>query len=215
MERRHGTRRLIESHGRMTWPGRGVYFFFEAGETRSNGDATPRVVRVGTHALTASSTTSLWKRLSQRRGPHSNGVGNHRGSIFRLLIGDALMKRFPQSACSTWGQGASAPADVRAGERQLETLVSDHIGGMPFLCLGVEDEPGPDSLRGFIERNAIGLLSNCHRKQLDPPSSGWLGRLSSRERVRASGLWNSNHVDEQYDPKFLDVMEDLTQKTND
>jgi hypothetical protein len=83
---------------------------------------------------------------------------------------------------------------------------------MPFFCLGIEDEPGPDSLRGFIERNTIGLPSNCNRDQIDPPSSGWLGRLSSRERVRGSGLWNNDHANEQYDPKFLDVMEDLTRK---
>jgi hypothetical protein len=133
-------------------------------------------------------------------------------SIGEIAKRERLTGRY---VCPTWGQGASAPADVRAGERQLETVVSAYIGSMPFLCLGVEDDPGPDSLRGFIERNAIGLLSNYHRSQLDPPSSSWLGRSSSRERVRASGLWNSNHVDEQYDSKFLDAMEHLTQKTND
>jgi hypothetical protein len=213
IELRHrGTRQLIESHGRMSWPGRGVYFFFEAGETRSDDDAKSRVVRVGTHALKPSSATSLWRRLSRHKGTHSNGGGNHRGSIFRLLIGDAMMRRSPENVCPTWGQGASAPADVRASEQQLERLVSAYIGSMPFLCLSVEDEPGPDSLRGFIERNAIGLLSNYHRIHLDPTSSGWLGRLSSREQVRASGLWNNHHVDKQHDPKFLDVMEHLMRK---
>ena len=33
-----------------------------------------------------------------------------------------------------------------------------------------------------------------------------LGARSDRERVRASGLWNNNHVDEGYDPAFLDEM---------
>lgn len=212
IERCHGTLRLIDSHGRMIWPRRGVYFFFEADETRSNSSAVPRVVRVGTHALKASSNASLWNRLSQHKGTSSKGGGNHRGSIFRLLIGDAFMKRSPEIACPTWGRGASAPADVREGEQHLERLVSAYIGGMPFLCLGIEDEPGPDSLRGFIERNAIGLLSNYNRDQIDPPSSGWLGRLSSRERVRGSGLWNNDHTNEQYDPKFLDLMDDLTRK---
>src|ERR1700722_17641900 len=37
IERCHGTLRLIDSHGRMIWPRRGVYFFFEADETRSKG----------------------------------------------------------------------------------------------------------------------------------------------------------------------------------
>src|SRR5260370_408865 len=84
IEGRNGTLRLIDSHGRMIWPRRGVYFFFEAGETRSNSGAEPRVVRVGTHALKARAATSLWSRLSQHKGTRSHGGGNHRGSIFRL-----------------------------------------------------------------------------------------------------------------------------------
>ena len=80
---------------------------------------------------------------------------------------------------------------------------------MPFLWLAVDDEPGPESARGFIERNAIALLSNFGRNLLDPPSASWLGQVCDRERVRRSGLWNSNHVDETHDPRFLDVMAKL------
>lgn len=47
-----GARRLADCSGRMNWPRRGVYFFFEDGEMRSDTGAGPRVVRVGTHALT-------------------------------------------------------------------------------------------------------------------------------------------------------------------
>jgi hypothetical protein len=43
----------------MAWPERGVYFFFEQGETRSKSHIAERVVRVGTHALTTSSQTTL------------------------------------------------------------------------------------------------------------------------------------------------------------
>jgi hypothetical protein len=35
----------------MSWPRRGVYFFFENGEMRSETGTGPRVVRVGTHAM--------------------------------------------------------------------------------------------------------------------------------------------------------------------
>ena len=76
---------------------------------------------------------------------------------------------------------------------------------MPFLWLGVEDEPGPASQRGLIERNAIALLSGYREPAPDPPSTDWLGHLSDRERVRGSGLWNNNHVDEDYDSSFLEV----------
>ena len=49
-ERLGGIRRLGECHGRMGWPRRGVYFYFEPGEFREDG-RTSRVVRMGTHAL--------------------------------------------------------------------------------------------------------------------------------------------------------------------
>ena len=83
--------------------------------------------------------------------------------------------------------------------------VSRYIGDMPFLWLGVDDEPGPVSQRGLIERNAIALLSGYGEPGLDAASTNWLGHLSDRERVRSSGLWNNNHVDEGYDSSFLDV----------
>ncbi len=88
-------------------------------------------------------------------------------------------------------------------------MVCATIGDMPFLWLAVEDEPGPDSLRGYIERNAIALLSNYKRQSVDPPSPGWLGHYSDREKVRQSGIWNSNHVDDAYAPAFLDSMAQL------
>lgn len=139
-----GKRRLSECNGRMDWPERGIYLFFEEGETRTESGNGLRVVRVGTHALSPTSKTSLWNRLSQHKGP-SHGAGNHRGSIFRLLIGDALARCSPETACPTWGQGSSAGIDVRIRERALEKHVSSYIGQMPFLWLAVTDESGPDS----------------------------------------------------------------------
>jgi hypothetical protein len=48
-----GKRLLSDCTGRMKWPGRGVYFFFEPGEVRTDSGEGPRVVRVGTHATAA------------------------------------------------------------------------------------------------------------------------------------------------------------------
>lgn len=84
---------LKDCHGRMPWPSRGVFFFFEKGEARSTSGSGPRVVRVGTHALTSESQRSLWDRLRQHRGTANTGGGNHRSSVFRLLVGDALIRR--------------------------------------------------------------------------------------------------------------------------
>lgn len=83
---------------------------------------------------------------------------------------------------------------------------------MPFVWLRIADEPGPASLRGYVERNAIALLSNYKKPPLDPSSDSWLGHHCDRERVRESGLWNSNHVEETYDSRFLDIMDDLIAK---
>ncbi len=207
-----GMRRLSDCSGRMPWPQRGVYFFFEPGEVRTGSGTGRRVVRIGTHALTIGAGTTLWGRLSQHRGPKRSGGGNHRGSIFRLLVGTALMER-DGFDCPTWdNRRNTASHDVRESEKTLERAVSKVIGDMSLLWVAVEDEPGPDSLRGYIERNAIALLSNYGKQSIDPPSRSWLGRHCNRERVRTSGLWNSNHVDEGYDPPFLDTFATLVKQ---
>jgi hypothetical protein len=146
-------------NGRMAWPRRGVYFFREPGEFRSDTGGGPRVIRVGTHALNAGSGTKLWGRLSQHRGQARSSGGNHRGSIFRLLVGAALIER-DGGAFPNWGQRGSAPRDIRNPEQPLERAVSAVIGAMPFLWLDIGDEPGPESMRGYTERNSIALLSN-------------------------------------------------------
>lgn len=203
-----GARCLKDCSGRLDWPLRGVYFFREPGELRSGSGRVPRIVRVGTHALKAGSRTRLWNRLSQHKGTQASGRGNHRGSIFRLLVGSAIMQR-DRLDYPTWGSGSSAPREIRESEGPLESLVSLNIGEMPFLWLGIEDAPGRDSLRGYIERHSIALLSSFGRHPIDPPSREWLGHHSNRERVRASGLWNQNHVDEAYDPEFLGALSRL------
>ena len=203
-----GTRRLSNCDGRMSWPLRGVYFFGEPGEDRSDTSPGGRIVRVGTHGLTAGSGTKLWSRLSQHRGRARSGGGNHRGSIFRLLVGTALIERDDQEF-PTWGNGNRASRETGQAEESLERAVSRAIGAMPFLWLAVGDGPGPDSLRGYIERNSIALLSNYGKESLDPPSPGWLGHFCNRALVRESGLWNQRHVNEGYDRTFLDTLECL------
>ena len=211
-----GMRRLSECNGRMDWPRRGVYFFFDAGEPRSGSGEGPRVVRIGTHAITAGSRSTLWRRLSSHRGV-AGGGGNHRGSIFRLLVGAALARQGVAALPASWGVEADAGVaarrlgidrpEVRIAEADLELRVSRYVGGMPFLWLEIGDEPGPSSERGVVERNAIALLSGSREPAADPASSAWLGAFSDREPVRRSGLWNNRHVDERYSPSFLDVVE--------
>ncbi len=208
-----GARKLADCAGRLAWPKRGVYFFRESDQHRTETGAGPRIVRVGTHALKTASTTELWTRLSQHKGQQSTGGGNHRASIFRLLVGAALIRRDGLD-CPTWGIGNTASRDVRDKERPLEREVSKLIGNMPFLWLSIEDDAGPQSLRGYIERNSIALLSNYDKSALDLPSQTWLGHYSRSERVRKSGLWNQNHVGELYAPMFLKELGQLIAATD-
>ena len=222
-----GRRCLAECDGEMDWPERGVYFFFEPGECRKHSGEDDRVVRVGTHALKIGAVSTLWKRLGQHRGRAGTGVGSHRASVFRGLVGRALTARGDCELPPTWRSANEDPrtkngmtsavarrfgltrAEVLASEADLEGRVSDYIGPMPFLWLAVPDDPGPESARGRVERGAIGLLSHYSAPAEDPPSAHWLGHHSDRERIRESGLWNSQHVDKPYDPAFLDEMERL------
>ena len=91
----------------------------------------------------------------------------------------------------------------------MEQRVSAVIGAMSVVWLSVPDAPGPESARGRIERGAIALLSNAVTPAADQASANWLGAHSGRPAVRSSGLWNNNHVEETYDPAFLDEMEAL------
>lgn len=155
-----GPRLLADCDGRLEWPQRGVYFFMEDGELRSDSGNGNRIVRVGTHALKSGSGTTLWKRLSQHRGQSRSGGGNHRGSIFRLIVGTALIER-DGFTCETWdNRSSSAPRNIRLAEQDMERKVSETIGAMRFLWLPMEDEAGPESVRGIVERNSIALLSN-------------------------------------------------------
>lgn len=202
-----GKQRLRDCTGYMDWPDRGVYFFFAADERRATSDQL-RLTRVGTHAVSTGSGTSIWNRLRTHRGPTSGTYedgGNHRGSVFRKRVGEAMIERHDlHDEYPHWGEGSSADRDRRLAELELERQVSDYIRNLPFLWIRVEDEPGPKSDRAYIERNAIALVSNYQKEPLDSRMSDWLGNSSPSEKIRQSGLWNVNHVEEEYDPEFLD-----------
>ena len=218
-----GTPTLANCHGRMNWPTRGVYFFFEPSEMRTRSGEGLRIVRVGTHALKTGTRRTLWNRLSEHRGPASRLGGDHRVSIFRELLGPALSCQRNTLSPKSWGvaksRGAAARQlnmsrpDVKRVEADLEACVSRYIRAMPFVVLNIGDVPGPDSKRGLIERSALALLSGSLEPAIDPPSKDWLGRQSDRECVRHSGLWNNDHVCKTCRLSFLDVMDEMIDAT--
>jgi hypothetical protein len=205
-------RQLASKH---SLPNRGVYFFREPGEMFEPSGAA-RIVRVGTHAVSAGSKSTLHSRLKAHKGSQS-GSGNHRGSIFRLHVGHALLVK-ENHQILTWGSGSTAPQGLRANpaaqleEALWEKRVSDIIGAMTVLWVDIPDEPSSESQRATIERNSIALLSN----RLCPVAAAndqWLGRFNPREAIRASRLWNLKHIDESHDRAFLDLLEQAVDRT--
>lgn len=197
-----GPIRLSETDGYLDWPDRGVYFVFEPGEYRDS-EERKRVVRVGTHAVSSGSGATLWNRLRTHRGTEA-GSGNHRSSIFRLHLGEALMERDGFSV-PTWAN-ETVPDQIPTAEANLEETVTERLGEMEVICVEIDDEPGPDSDRAYVEQQAIALLSG-YQEPADKPGDDWLGHHSTRESIRKSGLWNVDHVEEEYDPQFIDVFE--------
>lgn len=217
-----GKQELGSCDGYMDWPERGVYFFFSPGETREDSDQL-RVTRIGTHAVSEGSSTTLWDRLKQHYGTgsrsknHPHG-GNHRGSVYRKRVGEVMIHRdgvqedYP-SWDDRWSNISRDRDEVRDEEYPLEKDVSQFIRSQPFLWIRVGDEPSKNSERSKIEQNAIALLSNYQKEAIDPRSSEWLGNHSPKEEIRESGLWNVNHVDEDYTSDFLDLLEKKVMQT--
>jgi len=108
----------------------------------------------------------------------------------------------------SWGMGSFVGKAIRVAEVAHQQRVSAYIGAMPVLWIEVPDEPGPDSARAYVERNAIGLISN-QLTPVDEPSADWLGLHSPYDVIRRSGLWNLDHVERRHESGFLDVLESL------
>jgi hypothetical protein len=92
--------------------------------------------------------------------------------------------------------------------------VSDYLRQLPFLWIDVPDEPGPGSDQAYLERTAIALVSNDGNDPIDPRSNSWLGNDSPSQSIRESGLWNVNHVDDSYNPAFLDQLARAIEETD-
>ncbi len=191
------------------FPTQGVYFFFEDGEFRTY-NKTPRIVRVGTHAARANSCATLYSRLLQHKG-NKKGGGNHWGSVFRKLVGSAIIRKNGLHEIYPYWLDKSKKRDnnVKYSEKQLEVLVSSYLATLKFISLEVSGPSHKGNDRDIIETNSIALLSNYNRPVIDAPSHNWIGLFStSRDnKVIRSGLWNDKCVEKDCDSSFLEKFE--------
>jgi len=124
-----------------------------------------------------------------------------------MVSGENLIERGDCPPCPSWGVKGDinkasemlrvGKAALAAAEAPVEAAVSAYLGRLPSLWLLIDDEPGPGSLRGPIERNAIALTSGLQEPVIDQPSPSWLGLFRAGTRFgalacRTNGLWTRN-----------------------
>lgn len=188
-------------------PARGVYVFVDRKEKNFEG-SLGRIVRIGTHAISEGSKSQLRTRLRSHLG-QVDGSGNHRGSIFRLHVGRAMLKRdhnLPR--LTTWGVGQDAPKKTRRFELEHERRVSDYLNKLEVVILPVSDEASKHSMRAVIETQLIALLSDA-LQPIDRPSKRWLGTSSPSTAIACSGLWNLRDVGVRYEPDSAGSVSEL------
>jgi len=192
-------------------PKQGVYFFFDDNEPTKFSTDVPRLVRVGTHGVSAGSVATLRNRLRTHLGTRA-GAGNHRASVFRLHVGRAIIERDGlHEVYPNWGKGQSASKDITEVEAPLESKVSEYIGSLRVLYIPVLDTAGTGSMRATIERQFIAMFTEGHCP-IEESSARWLGRFSDKCSIKESGLWNVRDVGTEYDLRFVPLLDGLLKR---
>lgn len=179
-------------------PQTGIYFFYERGELCSHTQK-PRVVRMGIHGERA----TLRERLRQHYSL------NREGSVFRKHLGSSLLKKkgFPDDQITEWRKGRKSPrwSAFKDTENEVSRLLRSSFF---FRVVTVDDVEE----RGILEEKVIASLAACSQCK---PSEGWLGRFAWSEKIRRSGLWNSNYVDSEnrMDASDLERLNQLVRQT--
>lgn len=188
-------------------PAQGVYFFFDPAEPTRFSTRHPRLVRIGTHGVSEGSKATLRDRLRAHLGT-ADGYGNHRSSVFRLHVGEALIrrdnlrKRYPE-----WGRGQTSSAETRDTERSLERKVSDIIGNLLVRVVAIADRSTKASARSVVERLAIALFTE-NFQPVEAASSHWLGLSSQHDIIAQTGLWNLRDAGTRSDFRIIKMIDE-------
>ena len=164
-------------------PTNGLYFMFETGETAHAGE---RIVRIGSHTGIGNLAARLREHITL----------NKDRSIFRKNIGRALLSKDHDPFLEVWNLDLTKRMDRqrhrhlvdRAKQARIERAVSDYIRyHVSFSVIPARSE---DIALG-LERLCIATVSLCGSCRA---SSSWLGNFSPKPKIRASGLWQEQHL---------------------
>ncbi|MHB1356091.1 MAG: hypothetical protein ACYCZF_08975 [Anaerolineae bacterium] len=176
-------------------PPDGIYVLFEEGET---AHGTDRIVRIGTHdsdGRLAARLEELFIRENKDR------------SVFRKNIGRALLSSMGDPFLKQWDIDRTKKT-VRDNPlrqvdpkklQQTERKVTLRIQGS-FSFVVVPTTAGIDRHR--LEAGLIALVASCSECR---PSTNWLGLQSPSAKIRESGLWQVQHLDDE--PVSIETLE--------
>ena len=165
-------------------PTNGIYIIFENGEKYKIFD---RIVRVGTH-------TGI-KQLRSRLNQHFVKENKNR-SIFRKNIGRCFLNKENSPYLNLWELDTTSRVDKAKNlkllnlffEKELEKKISNYVQTNLSFCvfqIDTKDE------RLFWESKIASTLAKASDIK---PSANWLGNYSTKDKIRASGLWQVNEL---------------------
>lgn len=165
-------------------PNNGIYIVFENGEKFGDLD---RIVRVGTHTGD--------KQLRSRLNQHFV-MENKNRSIFRKNIGRCFLNKENSHYLPLWELDTTSKEEKekniklldREFEKQIEKRISDYIQtNLSFCVFQVETK----EKRLFWESKIISTLAKSNELK---PSKFWLGNHSTKDKIKAIGLWQVNEL---------------------
>jgi len=183
-------------------PDDGIYFFYELGEFGHGGN---RIVRIGTHK-----NGNFKSRIKDHFVFNKNKIENldknkpkpSDRSIFRKNIGRALIRKENLDYIEMWEQDFTKKINrKKLGnkrnielEKQIEKKISKILReNFSFRFIKVEQASKVIGSKG-LESRLIATVAKCEKCRASP---NWLGRFSPIEKIRKSGLWNFQHVDDK------------------
>lgn len=165
-------------------PQNGIYIIFEKGEFFDSFD---RIVRVGTHTGD--------KQLRSRLNQHFVKENKNR-SIFRKNIGRCLLNKDQSTYLPLWELDITSKAEKEKNlklldldfEKKIEKRISDYIQNNLSFCVFQVDTK---EQRLFLESKIVSTLAKSNELK---PSKNWLGNYSTKDKIKASGLWQVNEL---------------------
>jgi len=165
-------------------PNNGNYILFEKGELFDNLD---RIVRAGTHTGD--------KQLRSRLNQHFVKENKNR-SIFRKNIGRCFLNKDQSPYLPLWELDITSKAEREKNlklldldfEKKLEKRISDYIQNNLSFCVFQVDTKED---RLFWESKIVSTLAISIELR---PSKNWLGNHSTKDKIKASGLWQVNEL---------------------